>query len=175
MSRVKDIALNAEQIARFWSKVDRNGPNGCWVWTGFCNKKGYGHFSGTRTMYLAHRVSYYLTTGSQPGRLQVQHTCPDGRDNPSCVNPDHLMPGTSQGNMDRRNSLGRQASGERSGTAKLTPDKVMLILEANGKSTRRLAKVHGVSHTAIGDVLRGETWKNVERPGHETDLTLECG
>jgi hypothetical protein len=66
---------------RFWAKVSR-GPD-CWLWTGYRDPKGYGHFANT----TAHRVAWKLTHGSypEPG-LHLDHLCR----NPPCVRPDHL-------------------------------------------------------------------------------------
>lgn len=35
---------HARRVRVFWSKVDKNGPNGCWVWTR-SKRKGYGRVS----------------------------------------------------------------------------------------------------------------------------------
>ena len=72
--------------------------NGCIVWTGARNARGYGRVSTATIPNLpkvtyAHRVAYYLATGETPALLR--HTC----DNPPCCNPDHLLPGTQQDNM----------------------------------------------------------------------------
>lgn len=45
---------------RFWTKVDRAEPGGCWEWTANKNNKGYGLFrpGGTAPKRLAHRLAY---------------------------------------------------------------------------------------------------------------------
>lgn len=80
------------------SKVDQDGPNGCWLWLGTKNAEGYGvtnlmAVSGDR---LAHRISYHLNHGPILNGLVICHHC----DNPSCVNPSHLYMGTAKNNVD---------------------------------------------------------------------------
>ncbi len=70
----------------FWDKVDKKGPGGCWLWKR-CVGDGYGQAFHTGTMWLAHRLAYYLTHGTLPEKpLQFDHTCRVRH----CVNPDHL-------------------------------------------------------------------------------------
>ena len=80
---------------RLWCKIDKDGPNGCWVWTACRNAKGYGRISDeTGKVVLAHRLVYGLIVGKIPDKMQIDHTCY----NKSCVNPDHLRICTSQQN-----------------------------------------------------------------------------
>lgn len=71
---------------RFWSMVDKNGPNGCWLFCGAISSNGYGSFrsdGGTS----AHRYAYEKVKGRLPFRIHLHHkeTCPK-----RCVNPDHM-------------------------------------------------------------------------------------
>ena len=49
-------------ITRFWSKVDKRGPDECWPWLGHCQKGGYGQF-GSGGGRLTHRIAYELLVG----------------------------------------------------------------------------------------------------------------
>lgn len=86
----------------FWSKVDKNGANGCWLWTGARLPKGYGIVAIHRpkpTTAKAHRVAYELLVGPIPAGLVIDHLCRV----PSCVNPSHLEPVTNRENLLRGN------------------------------------------------------------------------
>lgn len=76
-------------LIRFWEKVDKNGPNGCWLWLGGIGSRtngGYGVFWNGENNTGAHRFSYELHKGPIPDDMTVDHLCY----NPPCVNPDHL-------------------------------------------------------------------------------------
>jgi len=109
--------------ARFWAKVDKNGPGGCWLWTG-TTTRGYGLFrigsrtDGTSRKVGAHRFAYELLVGPIPDGLQLDHlchnrdaSCPGGWGCPHrrCVNPAHLEPVTSRVNTLRGKTNGAKA------------------------------------------------------------------
>lgn len=80
---------------RFWAKVQKT--DGCWLWVGSRDRKGYGRFNVGGAPQLAHRFSYELAKGPIPDSLTLDHLCM----NSSCVNPDHLEPVTNEENLRR--------------------------------------------------------------------------
>ena len=88
---------------RFWDKVSPEPNTGCWFWTAFTNKFGYGRFTFGKTNYDgAHRWAYRALVGPIPEGLQLDHLCRQ----PSCVNPAHLEPVTP-GENTRRGLAGK--------------------------------------------------------------------
>lgn len=143
---------------RFWRFVKKS--NGCWIWTGHIDYKGYGTFRGYNgKMTKAHAFSYRLHHGKIPrdnshfGRLFILHHC----DNPPCVNPDHLFLGT---NADNRADV--VAKGRKVGNSKLTWDEVREVRrlwQTTEWTQVNLGRVFNVSQATIGHIVRGNTWK----------------
>jgi hypothetical protein len=98
----------AVETARFSAKVVVDPrPGGCHYWIGAIGSDGYGRFqAGTgrtaRTVH-AHRWAYEQATGLRPVLLTLLHSC----DEPSCVNPTHLTPGTQADNVAQMHARGR--------------------------------------------------------------------
>jgi excisionase family DNA binding protein len=164
------VTLDSPVRARFWLKVDRNGPapahrpeiGPCWLYTEHVTESGYGQFTlqkgGQR---LAHVVSYALSRGPVPPRAYVCHHC----DNPPCVRPEHLFLGSGADNARDCISKGRarRAQGADTAAARLNDEAVRAIraVEPYHGRTRDLARTYGVSDRTINAVLLGETWRHV--------------
>ena len=90
---------------RFWTHVHKADGEGCWEWTAYRNKKGYGCTGGRGrgSGLLAHRLSRTMANGPIPPGLYVCHRC----HNRACVRPDHLYVGTQKDNMRDREAAGR--------------------------------------------------------------------
>ena len=85
--------------------------SGCWECVSHSKDScGYPMIRRNDTFWRGHRYSYTLFKGDIPEGLVIRHTC----DNPACINPDHLKPGTQKDNvhdMFERNRF-RDAKGE---------------------------------------------------------------
>lgn len=105
----------ADVLAR---RVERRGPDDCWLWTG-ATVQGYGQVSSGRARQYAHHVALVIALGRPlaDGRMAC-HTC----DVKACCNPAHLYEGTAQDNSDDAVIRGRTSRGRR------RPDSRMRVL-----------------------------------------------
>lgn len=157
------MVLTEKDTDRFWSKVNKVGPDECWDWTAACCSGGYGvigicHFRKVYS-YRSHRLAWESTYGSITKGLCVCHKC----DNRKCCNPKHLFLGTNQENVTDRNAKGRVAHREKHCRAKLTERDVIDIRNQmkNGMSQTNVAKRYGISQRTCSDIKSSKTWKRL--------------
>lgn len=93
--------LRPTPLERFWAKVDKSGPGGCWLWVGQLNRSGYGVFSVGNVKSLAHRWAHEAFIGPIPPDYQVDHVYARGCRHTQCVNPAHLEAVTPRENTMR--------------------------------------------------------------------------
>lgn len=86
---------------------------------------------------------------SLPGNIEVCHTC----DNPPCVNPAHLFPGTASDNQIDSLRKGRKG--------KLSPAQVRMI-RASDEPTAFEAARYGVTEDMIRKIRRGTSWHTLD-------------
>ena len=131
----------------------------CINWSKGLSDKGYGLTTRNNKTYRAHRLAYCdyhnISHSDIKGRI-VRHTC----DNRKCVNPEHLVIGTHQDNMDDMKKRNRSAKGLVNGAGKLTPEQVTYIRTHYVKNSKEfgtvaLGRKFGVHNSAIGRVVRG--------------------
>jgi hypothetical protein len=144
--------------------VEEQGPlaTACWVWMLSARKGGYGQLWTGSRLEIASRAAYLAFIGAIPEDLQVQHLC----NNPSCINPAHLILGDQQQNMDYMIQCERRVTlrGEENVKALLTEADVVEILQllAEGKSKAAVAEQFGVSPRTVRAILDGKSWRHVQ-------------
>ena len=133
------------------------GP--CAQWTGCKDRSGYPLYCPQgHTMIRAHRAVCEIFYGRM-GRLIATHRC----DNPSCVHPAHLRPGTEKSNGEEAKERRRSTIGARNKHAVLTEAQVREIVRRRrkGESACLLAVEFNVKMLAIQRIMRGETWQHL--------------
>ncbi len=155
----------------FWNNVTKTKRHLCWVWRLGRGRGGYGKAKYQGRTWGAHRLAFTLANGPIPKGRQVNHSC----DNRPCCNPRHLKAGTQKQNIQHAVARGRMASGdrqglrrhphrapkgERTGSAKLTDTKVIIIRKSRA-TVADLATRYRVSKAAIHFVLWRRTWKHL--------------
>lgn len=166
MKSVHDF--DASIIARFWAKVDKNGPvpphrpelGQCWVWKASKSGDGYGSFGirlkkNSWVSVGAHVVAYKMQKGLVPHGLHVCHAC----DNRTCCNGDHLFVGTRADNMQDCVKKKRLITPQSDGIRKLSYEDAVLIRKNYTGDLKRTADSLGVSESLIWRIVSGETYK----------------
>lgn len=83
-------------IQRLLARIERT--EGCWIWPGATNHRGYGSMGGDDGKTAStHRVAYEGLVGPIPDGLHLDHLCRVRL----CCNPDHLEPVTNAENRHR--------------------------------------------------------------------------
>lgn len=178
-------ALSESDKARFWSKVNKNGPlpdqlnphytglDQCWIWTGYSHL-GYGNIQIKGECFLSHRVSSVMAHGEVlPSAPFVLHRC----DNTSCVNPNHLFRGTYADNNKDRDIKGRARVakgndhysktrplfGSKNNKAKLSEDAVIKMREIrrSGASLLYLSELFKISVPVVSTICSRKAWTHV--------------
>lgn len=89
---------------RFEAKFVRGRMTECWPWRAASSGYfGYGRIRVRDVLVQAHRLAYELYVGPLPEGKVLLHVC----DNPPCVNPTHLIPGTRSDNNQDTHDKGR--------------------------------------------------------------------
>lgn len=153
----------------FFDKIEYGAStDDCWYWQGDKNQKGYGaisfYHSGRRMRVLAHRVSHAVFKGKIPAGMDMCHSC----DNPPCVNPAHLHPGTRYQNMHECMDRGRFSAGVRRYNAKLTEDDIHTIRADTG-TYEEIARRYNITSASVSNIKGLKEWAHVPL-NHQTGI-----
>ena len=132
---------------------------GCWNCTSHkvnINNRGFvGYFICNRGGYRSlHRYMYAQKYGDISSDDIIRHIC----DNPMCINPEHLIKGTHNDNVQDRVNRNRSAIGEKNGRAKLTEAQVIEIYNSDYTNSE-LANIYHVDNKVIYDIKHKNKWK----------------
>jgi hypothetical protein len=157
---IEVLRFSNTDVLRFWSKVKSAPGNDCWNWTGYRDKDGYGKLTicrnGKYTAIGAHRISYMISNNCNltPSRI-CRHSC----DNPRCVNPLHLIIGTTLENVLDRHRKGRSAIGSKNGASVLAEADIPIIRMSPSKES---ISRFGISATTVSSIKNRKTWNHVD-------------
>ena len=169
-NRLKRRGTTDDQVRTVRSAIDRYLPkvappdeNGCQIWLGAIDKRGYGRFQvGTwrnKHTVFAHRFAYETFVGPLTASDVVMHTC----DNPPCQTPSHLRSGSHADNVADKVSKDRHDRGERHAAAVLTESQVRTIRErhAKGATLGELRDEYGTSVDNIRHIVKRRSWRGI--------------
>lgn len=130
--------------------------NNCLLWNGCLNTDGYPR-AVIENNYNAkvHRIVWELSNNTSAKNLIIRHTC----DTPQCINPDHLISGTTADNI-----LDRDLR-ERNGNTLLTHDQVReirLLRQKQQLDFNKHAKHFGVSKKTLQNVVYHQRYRYVK-------------
>lgn len=134
-----------KSLEQILSYTKKNGD--CLEWTRCLNTDGYARMAWNgSTNGKVHRIVAELS-GMDIEGLVVRHTC----DNIKCINPDHLIPGTTQENTQDRVNRDR---GQR--TVRCEVVSAVMDLWLTGKySKAQIADIVGIDFRRVGEVVNG--------------------
>jgi len=136
----------------------------CWIWTGTKAGAGYGQLQIDNRTLSAHRLAYEYATGEHPDGF-VMHRC----DTPLCINPKHLMVGTTTDNMRDAAKKGRMRRGEAHRNAQYTEAQVLEVDRLlSEKTVREVSALTGVAVGHVYQIRAGRTWKWLTGRGTDT-------
>lgn len=93
--------LHIKDVQRFFSKIQVDKNTGCWTWTAYRNRLGYGKVAWKGEATTIHRIMYAWLVAPLPRGFaarktaQLDHLCK----NRACCNPTHLELVTQKTNI----------------------------------------------------------------------------
>ncbi len=151
-----DIKRYKKYKKEFLSNVEKTDT--CWLWKSTKDKNGYGRFYIDKQTYYAHRMSYLIFNGNIPEGKVIRHIC----DNPTCVNPKHLLVGTQEDNLNDAVKRDRRVHLQKLTLNTATIIKTTLKHSPEDGISKKLAKLYNVSPAIISRIKTEKTWDFIE-------------
>lgn len=134
--------------------------NGCWIWTGSVQSKGYpvcgipGKRSRTQ---LVHRLALAIKLGHRVDGMSI-HSCDVRR----CCNPDHLRDGSAHDNMRDAKERGRLRTGERNPSSRITAVQArdVKLMVDKGVPIATVSRATGIARHVVVDIANDATWSH---------------
>ena len=159
--RITDEAI----INSFMNRIVQKSNAECWPWVGGIGSFNRGMMRAEGRQQHSYRISYRIFADVIEDGLVIRHKC----DNPNCVNPQHLIKGTQQDNVDdiyaRNRNNHKPSIGSNNGRAKLNEKDVRNIkyeLKYGAMNQSEIAREYEVSPKLISMINAGALWKHVE-------------
>ena len=156
--------MSEKEKERYYKKVDVQGEDECWPWTGNVNDKGRGSAWLGQKRHVSSRIAWGLHHKQDiPDNLYACHHC----DNPNCQNPRHIFLGDQTANMQDASRKGRTCRGSARAHTNLNEDIVYLARAIYKKGLMRvcdIARWFGIHHVTCRDMLTGKNWAHVPMP-----------
>jgi len=140
---------------RLLASYEEDLQTGCWNWTKYRDRDGYGTIAVNSRPVLAHRASYSVFVSPLLPSLFICHEC----DNPSCINPKHLYQGTHKDNQ-KDKKVRMRVVGESHPYSKLTETDILSIRNSE-LSQEKLGKIYGVTQAHVGRIKRNINWSHI--------------
>jgi predicted XRE-type DNA-binding protein len=137
------------QVATDISRYTIDPVTQCWNWTGAKLRSGHGMVKVCGKSKMAYRVFFTFFIGTIAVGLQLHHTC----ENPSCVNPYHVIAVTPGEHSRLHAKLNFAKAAE-----------IRRLYHKEGLRQKEIASRFGVDQTTISCVLTSKTWKDAEVP-----------
>ena len=170
MGQPPDTGGNLMGQNGLWNKIALDEDTGCWLWTSFFDKDGYGKFctrrAGKQVTVRPHRLIYQLLIDSELApSVILRHLC----NVRSCVHPFHLLPGTHADNIHDMDEAGRRdrvhgavRPGALHSRVKLTEAQVLEIrARFRLELGLTLAREFDVSSGQISSIIHRRSWRHI--------------
>ena len=134
---------------------------GCYLCTSHAlDRQGYPVTTKKGKFMRMNRYIFEKEYGSILPGMIIRHSC----DNPTCINPSHLLLGTIEENIQDRVQRNRTARGEKANKSHLTDERVRSIYLDTTRSISKIASEEGVSEITVKRIIYGMLWTHVTQP-----------